>query len=87
MWMVLVVGAGAGIALAFLMSQVRPVFNDRATLQEMANLPILGTIAMKWTERDVRRQRRGVAALAVSIGSLFASFGLVMAVLSLTGRA
>jgi len=87
MWVVLAIGVAAGIALTFMMSQVRPVFNDRATLQEMANLPILGTIAMKWTERDVRRQRRGVAALAVSIGSLFASFGLVMAVLSLTGRA
>jgi hypothetical protein len=42
---------------------------------------------MKWTERDVKKQRRGLAALAVSIASLFASFGLVMAVLSLTGRA
>ena len=87
MWLVLALGAAAGIALTVLMSQVRPVFNDRTSLQEMANLPILGTIAMKWTERDVRRQRRGVAALAVSIGSLFASFGLIMAVLSLTGRA
>jgi hypothetical protein len=87
MWLVLAVGVGAGVALTFLMSQVRPVFNDRASLQEMANLPILGTIAMKWTERDVRRLRRGVVALAVSIGSLFASFGLVMTMLSLTGRA
>ena len=86
MWLVLAFGVAAGVALTVLMSQVRPVFNDRSSLQEMANLPILGTIAMKWTERDVRRQRKGVAALAVSIGSLFASFGLVMAVLSLTGR-
>ena len=87
MWLVLAFGVAAGIALTLLMSQVRPVFNDRGALQEVANLPILGTIAMKWTERDVRRQRRGVAALVVSIGSLIASFGLVMAVLSLTGRA
>ena len=42
---------------------------------------------MKWTERDVRRQRRGVFALAMSVASLFGSFGLVMALLSLTGRA
>ena len=86
MWLVLAIGVAAGIALTFLMSQVRPVFNDRSSLQEMANLPILGTIAMKWTEREVKRQRQGVAALALSIGSLFASFGLVIAVLSLSGR-
>jgi polysaccharide chain length determinant protein (PEP-CTERM system associated) len=87
MWLVLAVGVGAGIALALLMSQVRPVFNDRSTLQDMANLPILGTVAMKWTARDVKAQRRGMLALAVSIASLFGSFGLVMAMLSLTGRA
>lgn len=87
MWLVLVVGVGAGVALTFLMSQVRPVFNDRGTLQELANLPILGTVAMKWTERDVRRQRRGVLALAMSIASLFGSFGIAMAALSLLGRA
>jgi hypothetical protein len=87
MWLVLAVAVGAGIALTFLMSQVRPVFNDRSTLQEIANLPILGTVSMKWTQSDVRKQRRGILALAVSIASLFGSFGLVMAVLSLTGRA
>jgi polysaccharide chain length determinant protein (PEP-CTERM system associated) len=87
MWLVLAMGVGAGAALAFLMSQVRPVFNDRSTMQELTNLPILGTVAMKWTARDVRAQRRGVIALTVSIASLFGSFGLVMAMLSLTGRA
>jgi hypothetical protein len=75
------------VALTFLMSQVRPVFNDRSTLQEMTSLPILGTVSMKWTQSDVRKQRQGVVALAVSIASLLGSFGVVMAVLSLTGRA
>jgi len=87
MWLVLAVGVGAGVALTFLMSQVRPVFNDRTMLQEITNLPILGTVAMKWTERDVRKQRRGVLALVLSIASLFGSFGVVMALLTLTGRA
>jgi polysaccharide chain length determinant protein (PEP-CTERM system associated) len=87
LWMVLVVGAGAGIALALLMSQVRPVFNDRSTLEDVAQLPILGTVSMKWTLSDVRRQRRGLLAWAVSVASLFGSFGVVMALLSLTGRA
>jgi len=87
MWLVLAVGVGAGVALTFLMSQVRPVFNDRTTLQEITSLPILGTVAMKWTERDVRKQRRGVLALVASIAGLFGSFGIVMAVLTLTGRA
>jgi polysaccharide chain length determinant protein (PEP-CTERM system associated) len=87
MWLVLAVGLGAGIALAFLMSQVRPVFNDRSSLQDFANLPILGTVSMKWTERDVKRQRRGILALSMSVASLFGSFGVLMALLTLTGRA
>ncbi|MCC6531317.1 MAG: chain length-determining protein [Burkholderiales bacterium] len=87
MWLVLAVGAGAGVALSFLMSQVRPVFNDRGTLQDFANLPILGTVGMRWTENDVKRQRRGIVALAASVASLFGSFGVAMALLSLTGRA
>jgi len=87
MWLVLAIGVGAGIALTFIMSQVRPVFNDRSTLQEIGNLPILGTVSMKWSQADVKKQRRGVLALAVSIASLFGSFGVVMALLSMTGRA
>jgi polysaccharide chain length determinant protein (PEP-CTERM system associated) len=87
MWLVLAVGLGAGIALTFLMSQVRPVFNDRSSLQDFANLPILGTVSMKWTERDVKRQRRGILALSMSVASLFGSFGVLMALLTLTGRA
>lgn len=87
MWIVLAIGVGAGVALTFLMSQVRPVFNDRGSLQDFANLPILGSVSMKWTEKDVRRQRRGVMALSVSVASLFGSFGVLMALLTLTGRA
>ena len=87
MWIVLAVAIAAGVALCFLLSQLRPVFNDRATLQEATSLPVLGTVSMKWTQQDVKKQRRGVLAFAVSIASLFGSFGLVMTVLSLTGRA
>lgn len=87
MWLVLAIGVGAGVALTFLMSQVRPAFNDRSSLQDFANLPILGSVSMKWTEKDVRQQRRGVVALAMSVASLFGSFGVVMAMLSLMGRA
>lgn len=87
MWLVLAFGLAAGIALTFLLSQVRPVFNDRSSLQDFANLPILGTVSMKWTERDVKRQRRGILALSISVASLFGSFGVLMALLTLTGRA
>jgi len=42
---------------------------------------------MKWTERDVKRQRRGILALSMSVASLFGSFGVLMALLTLMGRA
>jgi len=87
MWIVLALGVGAGLGLAFVMAQVRPVFNERSSLQEMANLPILGTVGMKWSAADFQAQRRGILALVISIASLFGSFGLVLAMITVMGRA
>jgi polysaccharide chain length determinant protein (PEP-CTERM system associated) len=73
----------AGIAVAFLMSQVRPTFLSQATLREVTGLPVLGSIGMNWTgEQTVRRKRR-LVALGVSVLVLFGIYGAgVAAILS-----
>jgi polysaccharide chain length determinant protein (PEP-CTERM system associated) len=69
----------AGIAVAFLMSQVRPTFLSQSTLRETTGLPVLGSIGMNWTgEQKVRRKRR-LVALGVSVLVLFGAYGVGMA--------
>lgn len=73
----------AGIAVAFLMSQLRPTFLSQAALREVTGVPVLGSISMNWTgEQTVRRKRR-LAALGVSVLVLFGIYGAgVAAILS-----
>jgi polysaccharide chain length determinant protein (PEP-CTERM system associated) len=69
----------AGIAVAFLMSQVRPTFLSQATLREVTGLPVLGSIGMNWTAEQTVRRKRRLAALGVSVLVLFGIYGAGMA--------
>ena len=72
---VFVAALGAGLAAAFLMSQVRPTFLSQASLRDATGLPILGSISMNWTgEQTVRRKRR-LYALGGAILLLLAVYG------------
>ena len=65
----------AGLAGAFLMSQLRPTFLSQASLRDTTGVPILGSISMNWTgEQTVRRKRR-LVALAASVVLLFGAYG------------
>jgi hypothetical protein len=65
----------AGIAVAFLMSQVRPTFLSQSALREATGVPVLGSISMNWTgEQTVRRKRR-LVALGISVLVLFGAYG------------
>jgi polysaccharide chain length determinant protein (PEP-CTERM system associated) len=73
----------AGIAVAFLMSQVRPTFLSQATLREVTGLPVLGAIGMNWTSAQTVRRKRRLVALGVSVLVLFGAYGAgVAAILS-----
>jgi polysaccharide chain length determinant protein (PEP-CTERM system associated) len=65
----------AGIAVAFLMSQVRPTFLSQATLREVTGLPVLGAIGMNWTAEQTVRRKRRLVALGVSVLVLFGTYG------------
>jgi polysaccharide chain length determinant protein (PEP-CTERM system associated) len=73
----------AGIAVAFLMSQLRPTFLSQSTLREVTGLPVLGSISMNWTAEQTIRRKRRLAALGVSVLVLFGIYGAgVAAILS-----
>lgn len=69
----------AGLASAFLMSQVRPTFLSQAALREVTGLPILGSISMNWTEQQTVGRKRRLYALGAAVLVLFAIYGAGMA--------
>lgn len=70
--MALLAALGAGAAVAFLMSQIRPVFFDGASLQQTTELPLLGVVELVPNEElrasDLRSFKRFLGALAGLLG-------------------
>lgn len=67
----LLAALGSGLGLAFLMSQVRPVFFDGASLREITELPLLGVVELVSNEElrqhELRSFRRFLTALLTLI--------------------
>ena len=63
----LLAALAAGLGLAFLMSQIRPVFFDGAELRQLTQLPLLGVVELISTEelrqRESRSFKRFIGAL------------------------
>jgi polysaccharide chain length determinant protein (PEP-CTERM system associated) len=64
----------AGLAAAFLMSQVRPTFMSQSTLRDVTGLPVLGSIGMNWTNEQTVRRKRRLVAVGVSVLLLFGAY-------------
>ena len=73
--LVFVAALAAGLAGAFLMSQLRPTFLSQSTLREVSGVPVLGSISMNWTAEQTVRRKRRLVALAVSVLVLFGAYG------------
>lgn len=86
MSLVLLGALAGGIAIAFLISQFRPTFNDRWTLRNVTGLPLLGAVSLIWTDAQKKRRRSGLVATAISTLGLLGSYGIVMAILLVTAR-
>jgi polysaccharide chain length determinant protein (PEP-CTERM system associated) len=69
----------AGLAVAFLMSQVRPTFMSQSALREVTGLPVLGAIGMNWTAEQTVRRKRRLVGLGVSVLVLFGVYGAGLA--------
>ncbi len=69
----------AGLAVAFLMSQLRPTFLSQSTLRDVTGLPVLGSIGMNWTPEQTVKRKRRLAALGGSVALLFCAYGVGMA--------
>ncbi|NMG47388.1 chain length-determining protein [Azoarcus communis] len=71
-------GLAAGLALTFLISQLKPAFSDSRSLREVTGLPVLGTVTMLSTPERKRARWRGLLAFGGGVG------GFVGAVIAAT---
>jgi polysaccharide chain length determinant protein (PEP-CTERM system associated) len=80
-------GLVAGIAVAFLLSQLRRTVTDRRVLRELTGLPLLGAVSRVETAETLRRKRKGLLTYAAALGSLIAAYGAVMLLQLVMSRA
>jgi len=80
-------GLGAGIAVAFLLSQLRRTVTDRRTLRELTGLPLLGAVGRVETDETRRRKRKGLLAYLAALGGLIGAYGAVMILQLVVSRA
>ena len=67
---------GAGAAVAFILSQLRPSYSDRRTMREDLGLPVLGAVAMIWTPEQTSLQRRRLVLFLGGVGGLMLCYTL-----------
>ncbi len=71
---VLVLGLGAGGAVAFVLHQLNPVFHDARTLRDVTGRPVLGVVSMTWLERYRGRRRVDLSSFTTAAASLVVVF-------------
>ncbi len=71
---------GLGVAVALLLSLLRPVFSDRRQISEMLGVPVLGSVNMVWTKKERRKRLLVDFAFGASFLALVGSFALVLLV-------
>ena len=69
-----------GMALAFLLSQIRPVFTNHYELRNALSVPVLGVVSHLLTEAERKKKLMLDKVLIGSLGMLFLLFGVVVAI-------
>ncbi|MDD2711647.1 MAG: GNVR domain-containing protein [Simplicispira sp.] len=78
----LLVALGAGLGLAFLMSQIRPVFFDGAALRQLTQMPLLGVVELVPNEKLLQSEARSFKRVLAALFALVFLYAGGMAVLS-----
>jgi polysaccharide chain length determinant protein (PEP-CTERM system associated) len=76
---VLVTSVGVGVLVAWLLSQVRPVFNNLRSLADFTGFPVLGSVSRVWIERHREHVHRSLYKLVGASAALLIAFGAVLA--------
>jgi polysaccharide chain length determinant protein (PEP-CTERM system associated) len=84
--LVLMVALGAGLAAAYLASQIRPVFSSVEALRRFTNRSVLGAVSMLRSARDIRRARMSTIGFASGAAGLVLMFGAWTALIAMPAR-
>lgn len=71
---VLLLGLGAGGAMAFFLHQLHPVFYDMKTLRNVTGRPVLGMVSMTWLDRQESARRIDMSSFVTAAVSLVIVF-------------
>jgi polysaccharide chain length determinant protein (PEP-CTERM system associated) len=82
----LAAAVGAGVALAFLASQIRPVFGDGDELRTRTGLPLLGVVSLAMSEAERGRERLGTLRFLGASGGLVGLFVLGMVAMAILAQ-
>jgi len=77
---------GAGLGIAFVLSQLRAVFFDARAVRNTIGLPILGVVTLVKTDTARVRGRRELQLFGVASTGIVVMFGVVMAVMLFLAR-
>jgi len=76
---VLFAALSIGLALAFLMSQFRPTYDERQMMSDSLGLPVLGSVNMVWTSDQIRAKKVRNVSFVFALTGLLLIFGAVLA--------
>jgi polysaccharide chain length determinant protein (PEP-CTERM system associated) len=83
---VVLVSLLAGLAVSWLVSQIRPTFHDGRSLREIAQRPLIGMVSILPTHGLRTIRRRSALLFAGGLSGLFASYAAAFALLFFTAR-
>ena len=84
--LVLAAAIAAGLFMAFVASQLRPVFYRAGDLRDKFDLPLLGVVSMILSDADRRRERVGLIRFLAASGGLVGMFILGIFAMSLMSQ-
>jgi polysaccharide chain length determinant protein (PEP-CTERM system associated) len=84
--LVLLVAVGAGLLVAFALSQAFPTVHDARSLRDTAQRPVLGTISMLADAAVRHRERMATIMFAVAFGGLLLFYGAWLTWMSVNPR-
>jgi polysaccharide chain length determinant protein (PEP-CTERM system associated) len=75
---VLMAALGAGVALAWLLNQLRPVFSSARKLGDVTGLPVLGAVSLTVLPETVQQERRQFVVFGGACAGLVVMYGLAL---------
>jgi hypothetical protein len=86
LWGLVTASLAAGLAAAFVVSQIRPTFHDGRVLREMVGRPLLGMVSMLAGPQVMARRRRSALLFVGGLGGLVASYAAAFSITFLIQR-